>query len=70
MLALVSLGARMALFGLILGAASFFTTGRWARPAPGPYTRGQQRAAKAMAKPLLVVGVAGVVLCIVGLLRS
>jgi hypothetical protein len=53
----------------VLGAASYFTTGRYGRPAPGPYTLGTNRAAKASAIPLLVVGTIGLVLWLVAVLR-
>ena len=69
-MSLVQAGRGVALVGLLLGAGSFLTTGRRGRPASGPYGRGQDRAAKAMAVPLLVVGVIGVVLWVVGSLRS
>jgi hypothetical protein len=69
-MSLVQLGGGMAAVGLLIGAGSFLTTGRRGRTATGPYGRGQDRAAKAMAVPLLVVGVIGAVLWVVGSLKS
>ena len=55
----------MALFGIPLGLGSYAVT-RWGRPPTGPYGRGQQRAWKALAIPLLIVGLLGFVLWLVG----
>lgn len=60
----------MALVGLILGAGFFLTTRPGSRPASGPYGRGKDRTAKALAVPLLIVGVIGAILWIVGSLQS
>jgi hypothetical protein len=66
---LTVLGRHVAVFGLALGAISYFTTGRYGRPARGAWTRGQNRVAKAAAVPLLVVGAIGLVLWLVGTVR-
>jgi hypothetical protein len=60
----------MALVGLLLGGGCWITTRPGSRPASGPYGRGQDRAAKAMAVPLLVIGVIGLVLWGIGALRG
>jgi hypothetical protein len=60
----------MALVGLLLGGGCWLTTRPSDRPASGPFGRGQDRAAKAMAVPLLVIGVIGLLLWGIGALRD
>jgi hypothetical protein len=61
-----SLGLRMAGFGLILGAVCWLTTRPGSRRATGPYGRGQDRAARFFALPLLLVGIVGLLLWALG----
>jgi hypothetical protein len=63
------LGPRMAVFGLVLGAGALAGT-RFGPPASGPIGRGQERAWRWAAIPLLVVGVAGLVIWAVASLVS
>ncbi len=67
---LQSTGLRLALFGLLLGGVSYFTTRPGFRRSRGAYGRGQDRVVRAVAIPLLVVGVIGLVLWVVGALRG
>ena len=60
----------MALFGLLLGGGALLMTRRGSRPPSGPFGRGQDRAWRWTAVPLLVVGVAGLVLWAIGSIRS
>jgi hypothetical protein len=66
MLLEISLGLRMAVFGLLLGGACWLTTRPGSRRPTGPYGRGQDRAARWLKFPLLVVGVVGILLLAVG----
>jgi hypothetical protein len=66
---LVHIGQGMALVGLVLGGGFFVLTRRGNRRATGPYGRGFDASNKAMAIPLLIAGVVGVILWIVGSLR-
>jgi hypothetical protein len=62
----IGLGLRMAGFGLILGGLCWLTTRPGSRRSTGPYGRGQDRAAKFFAIPLLLVGAVGLVLWALG----
>jgi hypothetical protein len=64
LLAEVSLGLRMAVFGLILGGGAWLI-GRVGSPT-NAYGRGKDKAARALAVPLLVVGVIGLLLWALG----
>lgn len=67
---LTQLGPRLAIFGLALGAGCYVSTRPGSRQASGPYGRGRDRAARALAIPLLVIGVVGLVLWGIGSLRG
>lgn len=62
----ISLGLRMAGFGLILGGVSWLTTRPGSRRSIGAYGRGQDRAVKFLAIPLLLVGAVGLLLWALG----
>jgi hypothetical protein len=66
MLLEISLGLRMAAFGLILGGGFWLMT----RPNSGrpkdAYDRGKYRVARASAVPLMIIGVVGLVLWALG----
>jgi len=65
---LVQAGHGIALVGLVLGAGfSLFT--RFGRPPRGPTGRGQEDVWRVTAKPLLAVGVIGLILWAIGSLR-
>jgi hypothetical protein len=62
----VSLGERMALFGLVFGGLSYvYTRTGWWKPK-GPWDRGQKRAARFLAVPVLLIGVLGLALWALG----
>jgi hypothetical protein len=65
-LAELSLGLRLALFGLLFGGISWLTTRPSSPRSRGAYGRGQDRVARLVAVPLLVVGVTGVLLWTLG----
>jgi hypothetical protein len=54
-------GQGAAMMGLLLGGAAWVTTRPGSRRAKGAYGRGQDRAARLMAIPLLLLGIAGLV---------
>jgi hypothetical protein len=60
----------MALFKLVLGGGALLTTRPGSRPAKGPFGRGQDRAGRLMAVPLLLVGAVGLILWAAGSLRG
>jgi hypothetical protein len=59
---LAQTGQRMAVFGLLLGGLAYATTRPGSRPSKGAYGRGQDRVARALAIPLLAIGVCGLIL--------
>jgi len=59
-------GKHMALFGLLLGGGVFLLTRGLPPTRERPYSRGKYRAGRLMAMPLLVIGVAGLVIWLIG----
>jgi hypothetical protein len=66
MLSEVSLGLRMAAFGLILGGGWWLLSRGRRPPTSRPIARGTDRVARASAVPLVIVGIAGVILWLLG----
>ena len=66
MLSTISLGLRIAGFGLILGGLSWLTTRPGSKRSIGAYGRGQDRVARFFAVPLLLIGVVGLLLWALG----